>query len=186
MKAIILTEESCININGALIPKNVSTVTRMTNGVRLSGDWGKLDILADNADIDGVPAGSVTDLFNYFKANSFSSGSGGGVTQEQLDEAISGIDIPTWNTISDKPAIIASGATAAAARTAIGAGTGNGSSNLAIGATASTAMAGNKVPTATQRGGVLLQADIVDLEAEPTMEDYNALLAKLRSAGIFG
>ena len=53
-----------------------------------------------------------------------------------------------WVDITDKPAIIASGATQAEARTAIGAGTGN--SNLAIGTTASTAKAGNYSPSATE------------------------------------
>lgn len=53
-----------------------------------------------------------------------------------------------WVDITDKPAIIASGATQAEARTAIGAGTGN--SNLAIGTTASTAKAGNYTPSATE------------------------------------
>lgn len=71
-------------------------------------------------------------------------------------------------------------ATQAAARAAIGAGT----SNLAIGTTATTAMAGNKTPTTTQRGGVLQQPAISDLTSDPTMADYNALLAALRAAGI--
>lgn len=53
-----------------------------------------------------------------------------------------------------------------------------------VGTTATTAMAGNKVPTATQRGGVLLQAAQTDSAAAPTMAEFNALLAKLRSAGI--
>ena len=53
-----------------------------------------------------------------------------------------------WADITDKPAVIASGATQAEARTAIGAGTGN--SNLAIGTTASTAKAGNYSPSATE------------------------------------
>ena len=53
-----------------------------------------------------------------------------------------------------------------------------------VGATATTAMAGNKVPTTTQRGGVLLQAAQADVAAAPTMAEYNALLAKLRAAGI--
>lgn len=53
-----------------------------------------------------------------------------------------------------------------------------------VGTTATTAMAGNKVPTATQRGGVLLQAAQADVAAAPTMAEYNALLAKLRAAGI--
>lgn len=53
-----------------------------------------------------------------------------------------------------------------------------------VGATATTAMAGNKVPTATQRGGVLLQAAQADSAAAPTQAEFNALLAKLRAAGI--
>lgn len=53
-----------------------------------------------------------------------------------------------------------------------------------VGTTATTAMAGNKVPTATQRGGVLLQAVQDDSAAAPTQAEFNALLAKLRAAGI--
>lgn len=51
-----------------------------------------------------------------------------------------------WDDVADKPAVIAAGDTQAAARSAIGAGT----SNLAIGTTASTAKAGNAVQTAAQ------------------------------------
>lgn len=54
----------------------------------------------------------------------------------------------------------------------------------AIGTTGTTAMAGNKVPTATQRGGVLLQPAQADSAAAPTQAEFNALLAKLRAAGI--
>lgn len=79
-----------------------------------------------------------------------------------------------------KAAVVAAGADQTAARNAIGAGT----SNLAIGTTATTAMAGNKTPTTTQRGGVLQQPAIPDLTSDPTMADYNALLAALRAAGI--
>lgn len=53
---------------------------------------------------------------------------------------------PTWANISGKPAIVAAGADQAAARAAIGAGT--GSSNLALGATAVTAKAGDWKPAA--------------------------------------
>lgn len=53
-----------------------------------------------------------------------------------------------------------------------------------IGTSSTTAMAGNKVPTATQRGGVLLQAAQADSAAAPTQAEFNALLAKLRAAGI--
>lgn len=53
-----------------------------------------------------------------------------------------------------------------------------------IGTTSTTAMAGNKTPTATQRGGVLLQPAIANLTAAPTQADFNALLAALRTAGV--
>ncbi|QEQ94918.1 hypothetical protein pEaSNUABM56_00119 [Erwinia phage pEa_SNUABM_56] len=59
-----------------------------------------------------------------------------------------------------------------------------GGAGVQIGTTATTAMAGNKVPTATQRGGVLLQAAQTNLSAAPTADDFNTLLGKLRSAGI--
>lgn len=57
--------------------------------------------------------------------------------------------VPTWSEVTSKPAVIAAGADQAAARTEIGAGT----SNLAIGTTGSTAMAGNK--TASDLGGIV-------------------------------
>ena len=53
-----------------------------------------------------------------------------------------------------------------------------------VGTTATTAMAGNKVPTTTQRGGVLQQTAQADSAAAPTQAEFNALLAKLRAAGI--
>lgn len=55
---------------------------------------------------------------------------------------------------------------------------------LTIGTTSTTAMAGNKVPTLTQRGGILKQAAQADSAAAPTQAEFNALLAKLRAAGI--
>ncbi len=53
-----------------------------------------------------------------------------------------------------------------------------------VGTSATTAMAGNKVPTTTQRGGVLQQAAQADAAATPTQAEFNALLAKLRAAGV--
>ena len=50
---------------------------------------------------------------------------------------------PTWDNISGKPAVVAAGADAEAARAAIGAGT----SSLTLGTTPSTAKAGNYQPT---------------------------------------
>ncbi|QHJ79645.1 MAG: hypothetical protein [Caudoviricetes sp.] len=57
---------------------------------------------------------------------------------------------------------------------------------LQIGTTSTTAMAGNKVPTTTQRGGVLKQAAQANSTATDVaglVADFNSLLAKLRSSG---
>lgn len=56
---------------------------------------------------------------------------------------------PTWASVTGKPAVIAAGADAAAARTAIGAGT----SSLTLGTTSSTAKAGDYQPTWAQVTG---------------------------------
>ena len=58
---------------------------------------------------------------------------------------------------------------------------------LKIGTTSTTAMAGNRTPTTTIRGGVLQQTAQADSTADELAEmvaDFNALLAKLRSAGV--
>lgn len=55
---------------------------------------------------------------------------------------------------------------------------------LTIGTTATTAMAGNRTPTTTIRGGVLQQPAIADVTAAPTQAQFNALLAALRAAGV--
>lgn len=71
---------------------------------------------------------------------------------ELADTAVQPGDLPatpTWTTISGKPDFVAEGATAADARTAIGAGT----SNLALGTTSSTAKAGDYQPTWAQVSG---------------------------------
>lgn len=91
-----------------------------------------------------------------------------------------------WDDVTDKPAVIAAGATQAAARTAIGAGT----SSLALGATATTAAAGNHNHPAsdgTVRGTVLraaAQADSAAADVAALVTDFNVLLAKLRTAGV--
>lgn len=108
--------------------------------------------------------------------------------------------VPAWNDVTGKPAVIAAGADAAAARSAIGAGT----SNLAIGTTSTTAKAGNYVPAWTEVtgkpttftppaateaaiGGVKMaatQADSTATDIETLVSDFNSLLAKLKAAGI--
>lgn len=74
----------------------------------------------------------------------------GTITESQLGTAVqtklnqSG----DWNTLSNKPAVIAAGADQAAARSAIGAGT----SNLQLGTTNITAKAGDYAPTKSDLG----------------------------------
>lgn len=51
--------------------------------------------------------------------------------------------VSSWDDLEDKPAVIAAGTTAAEARAAIGAGTGNGTSNLVLGTTSGTAAPGD-------------------------------------------
>lgn len=95
-----------------------------------------------------------------------------------------------WEEVTGKPAVIASGESQEAARTAIGAGT----SSLVIGTTSTTAMAGDKfvqgtavtdVDTQTITGG---EAAAVATSAQTAVNNVvsqlNALLAQLRAAKI--
>ena len=104
------------------------------------------------------------------------------VTGTKVPEGGSGV--VAWGDITGKPAVIGAGATQADARTAIGAGT----SNLAIGATASTAKAGNYAPpnaAAAVRGLVLQGAAVTNATDEASaVTQLNALLVSLRAAGV--
>lgn len=95
-----------------------------------------------------------------------------------------------WDDITGKPAVIAAGANAAAARTAIGAGT----SSLVIGTTASTAMAGDKFTQGSAVSNVGSQTvsgeDATAVVAEvatavnAVATKLNNLLTQLRASGI--
>lgn len=95
-----------------------------------------------------------------------------------------------WGDITGKPAVIAAGANAAAARTAIGAGT----SSLVIGTTASTAMAGDKFAQGSAVSDVDSQtvsgedAASVAISATTAVNavatKLNDLLTQLRASGI--
>ena len=79
-------------------------------------------------------------------------------------------------------------ADASTAQTAIGATTVGKAllvaASKSAGRTAIDAMAVDATPTTTARGGVLQAAAQADLTAAPTQDDFNALLAKLRTAGV--
>ncbi|ACH62773.1 hypothetical protein SEA_CACTOJAQUE_97 [Mycobacterium phage Cactojaque] len=97
--------------------------------------------------------------------------------QEALDEASAPA---TWDTLSGKPAVIAAGATQAAARSAIGAGT----SSLALGTTASTALAGNTalVPPTRTVNGKALSANVTLGGGDVALTGYAAGTAEPVSA----
>lgn len=95
-----------------------------------------------------------------------------------------------WGDVTGKPAVIAAGENAAAARTAIGAGT----SSLVIGTTASTAMAGDKftqgsaVPNVESQTVSGEDATAVAVSAATAVNvvatKLNDLLTQLRASGI--
>ena len=95
-----------------------------------------------------------------------------------------------WDDITGKPAVIAAGANAAAARTAIGAGT----SSLVIGTTASTAMAGDKFAQGSAVSNVGSQtvsgedaaavATSATTAVNAVATKLNDLLTQLRASGI--
>lgn len=95
-----------------------------------------------------------------------------------------------WDDITGKPAVIAAGTDATAARAAIGAGT----SSLVIGTTASTAMAGNKFTQGLAVPDVGLQTVSGDEAASvaasantcvnAVARKLNDLLTQLRASGI--
>lgn len=90
-----------------------------------------------------VPPGSPTNpapMYAKGVAGGVASlGLDGRVPADQLPDDIGGGGVSSWDDLEDKPAVIAAGASQAAARTAIGAGT----SSLEIGTTSSTAAAGD-------------------------------------------
>ena len=82
----------------------------------------------------------------------------GGTLKVEAGATVEGLEggggATAWADITGKPAVIAAGADQAAARTAIGAG----SSNLALGTTATTAAAGNHNHAVTADAGSGLAA----------------------------
>lgn len=116
---------------------------------------------------------------------------GKGLPRSLKNVDFSDLDISVgWEDVTDKPAVIAAGVDQAAARTAIGAGT----SDLAIGTTASTAMAGNKFTqgaAVTNVGSQTVAGEDAAAVATSATTAVNAvagklndLLAQLRAAGI--
>ncbi|YP_008239722.1 virion structural protein [Salmonella phage Jersey] len=117
-------------------------------------------------------------------------------TGKELPRSLQNVDFSdldisvAYADITGKPAVIAEGATKSAARAAIGAWT----SNLTIGTTASTAMAGNKFTqgsAVTNVGSLTVTGEDAAAVATSAQTAVNAvagklndLLAQLRAAGI--
>lgn len=130
------------------------------------GTWGAVlnDFLVEAHNTDGT-----------LKPASVASAVPAGAIQEsQLSSAVqtklNASGTVAWADVTSKPAVIAAGADQAAARTAISAGT----SNLALGATSTTALAGDT--TAADIGGVT-GTGITEIVAI-TQAAYDALVTK--------
>lgn len=83
--------------------------------------------------------------------------------------------VATWANISGKPAVVAAGTTEAAARAAIGAGTGNGSSNLTL----AQSQAG--IATKTQIAALSNASAAVGEDAAALLVELNATITKLNA-----
>lgn len=104
--AIIITETNCVRIDDALIPKNSAKVIKIATGVRLSFNSGMfMDVPFSTSTIDGDPINDADELFEFFKAQSFSAGGGsggGGAVDSVTGNLVSGtsanpiVDLPTW------------------------------------------------------------------------------------------
>lgn len=109
---------------------------------------GTITVAATGGGGTGLPGGGTSG-----QALVKTSSVDGAATWQTLDAADVGAlpdtYAPDWDDVGSKPPAIAAGATAEIARGNIGAGT----SNLAIGTSATTAMAGNK--TAAELGGII-------------------------------
>ena len=120
-QAALDTKANAANVLAALGDKIDVTEKGVADGVATLGGSGHIPVVQLAG---GTPSGST-----YLRGDGVwgtPGGSGGGGTI-------------AWDDVTDKPVVIASGATQAAARTSIGAGT----SSLALGSTGSTAAAGN-------------------------------------------
>jgi hypothetical protein len=110
-------------------------------------------LIKDNAvTANTLAPGSVTNAAIASDAVNAASIADGVITEPLLSTAVqtklNAAGTPDWNTITNKPAVIAAGADQASARTAIGAGT----SNLVIGTSNTTAKAGDYAPTKSDVG----------------------------------
>lgn len=151
----------------ALIIETVGNGVKVNGVMQSTGNWvvepdGRDGVVINNKDggviyrgklseitVNGTTSGTYDDFITAVSTVLFKSGgtdpssdgvqsiTGGGVDNTDPKNPV--ITQPDWDTLEGKPTVIGAGATQAAARTAIGAGT----SNLVIGTTAGTAMAGD-------------------------------------------
>lgn len=163
--ATITSNSRYIEIDGrtAIALSDNAVVNLIATGVRIkfmSGSY--TDIGYEGTTVDGAATTTAQELYDWFKSKGFSSGggapgegvqsivAGAGVSVDDSDPANPVISTnsaaPDWGDIQDKPAVIASGATQADARSSIGLGT---ASTQASGAFA-TAAQGALADTAVQ------------------------------------
>lgn len=158
--AQITTETNWVRVDTALIQKGTRDVIQTGTGVRLQsvGTGAVMDIPVAGSTIDGSPVTDAQELFAFFQAQGFKNGGGAPVegVQSVTGDAVDNTDPmnpvignTAWDDIDGKPAVIAEGATAAAARTAIGLGTASTQASTAF----ATAAQGTLAASAVQRVG---------------------------------
>ena len=128
--AVITSKDKCFTIDGARMSFNSRDVTPIGDGVRITNKstGSSIDVKVANTTLNGVQATSVQDILTFVDQYFFELGGGDG----------QGV---TWGDVTDKPAFLAEGATAAEARLAIGAGTSD--YTLPAGGSATTYLAGD-------------------------------------------
>lgn len=182
--ATIVTNPNYIQVDGARIQKGSRDIIPIQGGVRLqnTGSGSSVDILVDGTTIDGDAVADQTELLEYLDSQGFKSGGTGpgtesvqsvtGVGVDNTDPMNPVVNLPTWSTISGRPAFVAEGATAAVARTSLGLGTAATSASTAFATAAQGALASSSVqPAALDSRISAAQRSAIDALVSPA-EDY--------------
>lgn len=182
--ATIVTNPNYIQVDGARIQKGTRDIIPLENGVRLqnTGSGSVVDILVDGTTIDGDAVADRTELLEYLDSQGFKSGgtspgtesvqSVTGVGVDNTDPMNPVVNLPTWSTISGRPAFVAGGANAADARTSLGLGTAATSASTAFATAAQGSLASSAVQPATLDSRLsAAQRSAIDLLVSPE-EDY--------------
>lgn len=129
--SVITTSENYIVIDGTSIPKSSFTASKIKDGIRINGTLtGMLTVSVSGTTVDGNEVLDIDELISLINQNSFKSGGGSG------EGAV--------NSVNGKSGDI----------TLTAADVGAGTSNLQLGSTSTTAMAGDRTFATTYQGNL--------------------------------